>query len=121
MFDNKSVFSKEFLDRAFDLSYIGINEIAWKSDDALLAVNILAEKGYAILGGDVYSLVENKIKSTYDSWYHTKEESTNWKQYVIDSREKAISYIEFYSKRNGDSYCYSAVYTDELHYMFLKK
>ncbi len=121
MFDNASVFPKEIMDKAFDLSHKGLNEIAWKRDDAILAVNFLADKGYVILGGDVFKLGENDIEyPNGDSWYIGKKGSIEWKQYVNESKEKAISYINFYSKRNGDGYCYGIVYTDELHYMLLK-
>lgn len=89
------------------LESMGISEIAWKSQDALRVIDFLANHGYTILGGDVYTCIENGIQSTYDSWYINKSHSEN---FVRDSREKAFEYITHYKKYNGDNYLYSIIF-----------
>lgn len=86
---------------------IGINEIVWKEKDAIKVVDFLITKGYAILGGDVYSIKGDDIELTYDSWYINK--STN-QSFLEDSRKKAFEYISEYVGKNGGNYFYSIVF-----------
>lgn len=100
-------FSQELLKTGYNLTAIGISEIAWKCEDALNAINFLADRGYAILGGDVYMLNNGDIEPTCDSWYINK--SAN-KCFIDQSRKAAIEYITQYTSKNGDGFVYSIVF-----------
>ncbi|WP_251862280.1 Imm40 family immunity protein [Clostridium sp. Marseille-Q2269] len=99
-------FPRELIEVGYSLKIIGINEIAWKEKDAMKVVDFLISKGYAILGGDVYSINGDGFESTYDSWYINK--STN-QSFLEESRKKAFEYISEYAERNGGNYLYSIV------------
>ena len=99
--------SKELLSSGQSLESMGISEMAWKSQDTLRVIDFLANKGYAILGGDVYTCDKNGIESTYDSWFTNR---TIGDSFIEDSKNKAFEYISEYSKNNGDSYLYSIIF-----------
>jgi len=106
--DNKYTYlPKELIKVGHSLESLGISEIAWESQDALKAIDFLASKGFAILGGDVYTYDKKGIQSTYDSWYINKKVSES---FIQESRKKAFDYIIEYVKDNGCNYLYSIVF-----------
>ena len=58
--------------RAASLSELGLNELAWQPDDALLVVGLLSESDVAVLGGDVYAKRAGKFEPLYENWYVDK-------------------------------------------------
>jgi hypothetical protein len=100
-------FPKELIKLAYNLEPIGIAEIAWKSKDIIKVVDFFVDKGYAILGGDVYSLNGKELESTYDNWYINNPLSQSL---LEESRKKACKYIDEHVKNNGDYYVYSIVF-----------
>lgn len=109
--DNKVLFPFSVIDSAISLEELGIKELAWKWKDIHNVITFLVNNEYAILGGDVYLLENDEKIITYDNWYIDKETGTSWFDYVIKSQKKAIDYIDNYHIKNGDSYCYSIVYS----------
>lgn len=114
--DINDIFSKELLNAGRDVSQQKVKEIGWKSDCAIEAINVLKEKGFAILGGDIYLLKNDTFVSTYDNWFLDKNNSMSWEQFVFLSHEKAISYLKFYKKMNGDEFYYAPVFINENDY-----
>lgn len=92
------------------LQSIGTNRMAWKCDDVLKVIDFLTQNSFGILGGDVLVLVDGELTYTYDNWYLDRYVVKGWEQYVLDSKEKAISYINMYKERNGDDFLYSIVF-----------
>ncbi|AKB28472.1 hypothetical protein MSSIT_1753 [Methanosarcina siciliae T4/M] len=105
-----SYFPEILLEKAVDLKEIGIYNYAWKSDESIATVEFLANNGFIILGGDVFSLNNEVIESTGDSWYF-ESENIREKATIDESKEQAVSYIEKYAKKNTDEeYIYSIVF-----------
>lgn len=102
-----SFLPQEILSTGINLEPIGIKEIAWKYEDALVVIDYIFRKGYPILGGDVYAYCEDSVETTYDSWYMNKTDS---KDFVLESKNKAIEYIRNYSNFNGANYIFSITY-----------
>ncbi len=98
---------------AVSLEHMRLSEYAWKRDDALSAIHELAEQGYAILGGDVLIKSADGMTHTYDNWYFNRSEEMPWKEFILKSREYAVSYIKRYSEKNKGDYYYVIVFTDE--------
>lgn len=98
---------REMLTNGISLNSIGIDETAWKFKQAIEVIEYLYNKGYLILGGDVYVFDGFSIKPTYDNWYHNKTESDNDLEL---GRKKAIEYITKHQVNYGDNYIYSIVY-----------
>ncbi|HOA81849.1 Imm40 family immunity protein [Acetivibrio saccincola] len=107
MNDMYTCLPKELLSAGHNLEFMGISEMAWRSQDALKVIDFLANKGYVILGGDVYTCDKNGIDSTYDSWFTNR---TIGGSIIEESRNKAFEYINEYCKNNGDSYLYSIIF-----------
>lgn len=104
------VLPKELLKSAHSLSSVGVIGFAWKHEDFARVVKFLIKHDYFILGGDVYSLSDGEISSTYDSWYIQKDVATTKKELLEQSRLKTLSYVDMYHRRNGSKYCYSIVF-----------
>jgi hypothetical protein len=110
MFDLPKRFPCELYESAISLQSIGLEELAWKYEDAKKVAECLCSQNYAILGGDVYSFEKEKLVPTYDNWYFEKEASFSKEEYILKSKERAILFINSYSYRHGKDYYYALVY-----------
>ena len=77
--------------KEIDLSYLGLNEVAWRKVDAIELLNYFELNSVFVLGGDVLSLQKGSYKHNYDNWYFEKSMG-NFK----DSIRKAKHYLENY-------------------------
>jgi hypothetical protein len=103
-------FPEELYSSAKSLEHLGISELAWGWESVIKAIKFLCERNYVILGGDVYQLINGSLKSTYDSWYINKNEVKPNNNFVEESMNKAISYINLYHEKNGTGFYYSIVF-----------
>jgi hypothetical protein len=103
----KQIIPKNILDKGYSLNQIGISGYAWYKDDVVLLLKEISNKGYIILGGDVIILNEDTPVFTGDSWYFETE--TPSEDDIVVSRDKAINYIQNYSKNNGEDFIYTIV------------
>lgn len=101
------------------LEHIGVHEVAWRYPIVLEVINLSAEHGFALLGGDVYGNGLWSPIATGDSWYVNAAGLLSWSAYVEQSRRKALDYIETYHARNGENYRYTLTYVDETDYKAL--
>jgi hypothetical protein len=92
------------------LEQLGISGVAWDWENAIKVVEFLCSCKYAILGGDVYGVADDKLKVTYDSWYENKDEKQSKERFIEETKNKAISYIKKYYERNGGNFYYSIVF-----------
>lgn len=105
--DLLGILPEELATVAIDLKDIlGINEVVWGADKSKKTIETLSQKGYVILGGDVYKTEDNKIKNTYDNWYYDEK---NDGSDIDESRAIAIEYINKYEKVNNGNYLYSII------------
>jgi len=105
-----NAFPGELLNKAKTLEHFGIAEMAWDWQNAIAVVEFLCEYNYAVLGGDVYRLINGDLESTYDSWYINKDVAKSREQFIGETKDRAISYINQYHERNGDDCYYSVVF-----------
>lgn len=104
-------FPARFLQAAYDLRQQGVAGLAWPYPTILEVVTVLTERGYAILGGDVYQEGERGLTMVAgDNWYINKEADWPWPHYVEESKLKAIAFVEWYHGRFGDAYLYQPVF-----------
>ena len=108
--DSKAIVPMEMLKKSISLKSIGFNELAWYGKDAIKAIEHLSNKGKLILGGDVYLISEQRIKLTYDSWYYIPTENRTHQENIDAAKEKAISYIQHFIRKNGNDYLYSIIF-----------
>ena len=81
--------------KEISLTSIGLSEVAWQFDDALLFINDCEKTSVFILGGDVLSKEENEYRHNYDNWYVDTKQSE-----LEDSVKKAREYVSNYPKGN---------------------
>lgn len=104
---NYDLIPKSILGEGKKLDVLGVNEYAFSFDNIKKIIEILKEKEIPILGGDVYLLSDEKIYSTYDSWYMNKSDE---KDFFLKSYEKTISYISDYINDSEGQFVFSIVF-----------
>jgi hypothetical protein len=85
----------ELSNKSIPLEHIGLSEVAWHKDDALLYIEYLEEEGQFILGGDVLSLDSGEYRHNNDNWYFERSDG-NAKQSIEHTR----NYINKYPAGN---------------------
>lgn len=93
---------EDSINKAVDLSQIGINELAWGCIDIFRVLEELVDRNTIILGGDVFYDKNNKINHTYDNWYYNGNNSQ-------ESFNQAKNYITNYCLKNGEDYYFSII------------
>ena len=90
---------EELIGKEIDLKGIGINNIAWLKNDALLLLDYFEKESILVLGGDVL-VKENEIyKHTYDNWYYEKENGKlsdsiiNTRVYIKNYKEGDFAFV----------------------------
>jgi hypothetical protein len=92
---------------------------AWQYPAVLEVVATLAERGYALLGGDVLHAAEDAPLDYFrdelycGNWYRNRQPEESWADYVAGCAAVAQRYIEAYVRRNGDAYWFVPVFADE--------
>lgn len=101
---------QEMLKVAKTLEHLGISELAWDWENAIMFIDNLCKNKNAILGGDVYRLTSDNLEPTYDSWYLNKDDKKSDEEFIRESKKRAVAYINEYHDRNGDDFYYSVVF-----------
>ena len=86
--------------RAASLSELGLDELAWRPDDALLVVRLLSESDVAVLGGDVYAKQAGKVEPLYENWYVDKNAAELPSDFARRSQTEAIAFLTTLQARN---------------------
>ena len=114
MFNNccntfQKILPPELMEKAISLTSTGVNELAWKWQDAITVVEILVGNGFLVLGGDVYFYSHGKFKATRDNWCFQSAKSEGFKDAINKSRDHSVEYIKTYAQKNGENFYYSIV------------
>lgn len=89
---------------------LGVEEWAFRREDALKLLEDRRSKGISCSGGDV--IVENEVGKfayTNDNWYSQKDHFKTDTEYVEDSVNKALEYIRNYQEKAVGKYYYVLV------------
>jgi hypothetical protein len=84
---------KWLLSRATSLSELGLDELAWRPDDALLVVSLLPRGEVAVLGGDVYAKRAGKIEPLYENWYVNTQDAEQPSDFARRSQAEANAFL----------------------------
>ena len=98
----------------YDLREMGINDVAYIKEEALILINNLRNLVLPVLGGDVY-ILENKhdISYTDEGWSCERNENEDLLTYVNRSCQMAKEFINNYkAEKNIPLFC--IVYYDNI-------
>lgn len=98
------------MDSVFNLSELGINDVAYPKYEALRMISRFEEQGIPVLGGDVFLLKDNIPSLTYDNWYCDKNPQESNQEYVIRSCKKAYEYVSTYKSDDSNKVLFTLVY-----------
>lgn len=82
------------LSTGLSLDPIGIRNWVLDARAAIAALHSLHAKDLPIFGGDVFSVNEGRIESTYDSWYCDMRKDESHREFVDRSFARALEYVE---------------------------
>lgn len=91
------------------LSELGIDEIAYSYEAAIMKIRSYIEQRIPILGGDVFILLGDSPTPTDDSWYCEQKANEPYIDYVNRSGKIAIDYINMYVSGNYNHVLFSIV------------
>lgn len=97
-----STIADSILSTGRTLSAIGVRNWALTKEQSLIALDLLAAEGIAILGGDVYEVVNDLVQPSYDNWYCDRLPGESADVFVERSLGKARSYIANYEDTGRD-------------------
>ena len=84
------------LNKGFSSEEIGIENWAFKTSDALIAINELARIGVPIIKGDVLELMDGAIEKNHDGWECQFQSGEPIIDFIGRSMNQAMDYIEDY-------------------------
>jgi hypothetical protein len=64
---------RDLWSKAESLSVIGIEELAWRPEDANHVLELLRPTEIAVLGGDVYLKRPGRFEPSYENWYAERD------------------------------------------------
>ena len=86
----------------YSLNDLGVNDVAYNREEALIIIDYLSEEVIPVLGGDVYFLEnDTPCYTTYAGWSCDREKEENFSNYVKRSCKKAKEYIQHFPTDGG--------------------
>lgn len=101
-------------EKAISLERYGINDFAWKKEDAQVFINSIMKDQIGILGGDVYKLTQNQLEPLYDNWSCEILENESQEEYYLRSKTESLTYIENYRHSPDEKIVFSMTFTEGL-------
>jgi hypothetical protein len=84
---------KDLWKKAKSLSEIGVEELAWRLEDAVQVLELLRPTEIAVLGGDVYVKPTGRFEPTYENWYAERNSQELPSTFATRSRSVAREYL----------------------------
>jgi hypothetical protein len=81
----------------------GIKNWALRKEDALLAISSLADLGIPVMGGDVYIMSGDGLKSSYDNWHINRRSEETDDEYLKRSIFLSLDYLYSCEAASGDA------------------
>lgn len=98
--------------KAISLEKYGLNDLAWKKEDALELIKSLMADPIGILGGDVYKINADRLIPLYDNWSCDPIRNENQISHFERSKNDSIKYIEDYPIYSDENIVFSITFTE---------
>jgi hypothetical protein len=106
------IYPQHYLKKSISLNELGVDEFAFKKEDALKLIREEFTINYSILGGDVLEITKNnEIIFTYDNWFSDPKADESQENFKTRSRIETEKYISTYNEKDRNI-IYSLVFND---------
>lgn len=109
----KEIFNM-LMKKAISLEKYGLNDLAWKKEDALELIKSLMTDPIGVLGGDVYKINGDRLIPLYDNWSCDPNKNEGQKSHFQRSKFASIKYIENYPIHSNEEIVFSITFTEHL-------
>lgn len=92
---------RSILSVGIEINGLGVNNWALSREQSLAAIKEFESQKIAVLGGDVYELVDGKPESNSDNWYCDQEPGEKLDKFFVRSCDHAKQYINNYKNPRG--------------------
>lgn len=93
----------------------GLNDLAWKKEDAINLIKSLLKDKIGILGGDVYLInPSNHLEFLYDNWACERVEDESNNDFYSKSKLESLKYIEKYPVGKNENIFFSITFTEQI-------
>ncbi len=108
----EELIKNKILEKAISLQQFGLNDLAWKKEEAKKLIVSLMSDNIGILGGDVYKIDSKRLIPTYDNWSSEPGKGEDIKEYFSRSKLVALDYINKYPVDNNEDIVFSIVFNE---------
>ncbi len=92
----------EYESKKISLSTLNVFGFAWKREDFFKFLKDPISKQFAILGGDVLSVQNDKLSFTYDNWYISERLQTeSFESFCNRTHTETLRYLATYPKKHN--------------------
>ena len=98
---------------AISLKKYELNDLVWNQEDAQNIINLIMEDNVGILGGDVYRLQVDCVRSLYDNWACEPGEGESQTDFYFRSKIESLEYIKKYPTLGDKEIVFSITFTKE--------
>jgi hypothetical protein len=102
-------FIKFYYEKGYSLEEIHVSYKAFAKEDALEAVDMLRGFRVPIIGGDVITSMEGRLKMTRDHWVCSSWEFDDHEEFLETSIKRARDFIVAYNDTPDCKYLFSIV------------
>ena len=95
---------------SFSLVEFGINDLAWKREEALEVIKSIMGLQIAIIGGDVYKIEKDRLIPLGDNWHCEPYANETADQFYLRSKRTSLAYIEKYPIYPGELIVFGMVF-----------
>lgn len=105
---------KKITKDAISLEDFGMNELAWRKEEAEKLITSLMNDDIGILGGDIYKLYSGRVEPLYDNWSCDPLKNESREEYFLRSKSQALNYISKYPVSHDSNIIFAIIFTDTL-------
>lgn len=103
---------KQIVEHATSLEEYGLNDLAWKKDEAISLIKSLMAEKIGILGGDIFKIDSHRLIPLYDNWSCQPNKNESEDQFNLKSKLESLKYIEKYPVSVGEKIVFAITFTE---------
>lgn len=111
MLDQKM--KKIILKDSISLKKFGLNDFAWKKQDAINLIDKINFKDIGIFGGDVYQLT-TRLESLSDNWSCDQKINEPLEEFYERSKKESLIYIQRYPVHSNECILFAITFTEQI-------